>query len=305
MRWKNIINFFVIIITTICSYFIECQSCKYCHDIRRKRQHISEEDKIYPKITLKSKKDLFEKGNAYINVMMKSGNKKKGEKEYKLFFFEENTETMNPYTVDESKNIKGFDILSVTLAEIKSHKEKYSTEETHHGDFKFTIEGKKNKDEEDIDKKEIKIEEKEKKDKPKEKKEKKKEEETYYYYLKQKGLKKLFKSIPEGTNDGKSFYINDYLEIKKNEKSKNISEIKIFPLNGIGQTEYEVIEIYFININALLEIEVLLVAIEATDLVECILRGKIIYLDKDNNDDNEKTFEQQILGNDNTVTLTI
>ena len=339
MRWKNIINFFIIIIITIYSHFIKCDSCcKYCQDITRKRNHFSVNDTVFITLSLRSNNDLFTKGNAYINVKTVSGNKDDKMEEHKLFYFDQKEMKMAPYIYNTTEKLLQIDKITFSLKDIESDIEKkFSCEKKNTYDLRFKIEspnihkeeekdkkGEKDKEEEKNegnDKKEKenkednKEEEKDKKGEKDKKEEKDKEEENtkkknepkeeYYYFLKQKNLNKLFVSIPEERTDGKDFYINEYVGIKKNKNNKHITEIKFITLDNIGQTEFEIIEIYFLNINTLISIELLQTAIQGRDDVTYTVNCHIYDLNKDEKEDKEKYFSKKIYNNDTTIDLTI
>ena len=295
MRWKNIINFFIIIIITIYSHFIKCDSCcKYCQDITRKRNHFSVNDTVFITLSLRSNNDLFTKGNAYINVKTVSGNKDDKMEEHKLFYFDQKEMKMAPYIYNTTEKLLQIDKITFSLKDIESDIEKkFSCEKKNTYDLRFKIESPNIHKEEEKDKEE---ENTKKKNEPKE---------EYYYFLKQKNLNKLFVSIPEERTDGKDFYINEYVGIKKNKNNKHITEIKFITLDNIGQTEFEIIEIYFLNINTLVSIELLQTAIQGRDDVTYTVNCHIYDLNKDEKEDKEKYFSKKIYNNDTTIDLTI
>ena len=320
MRWKNIINFFIIIIITIYSHFIKCDSCcKYCQDITRKRNHFSVNDTVIITLSLRSSNNLFKKGNAYINVKTVSGNKNDKKEEHKLFYFDQKEMKMAPYIYNTTEKLLQIDQITFSLKDIeKDIKTKFSCEKKNTYDLRFKIESPNIHKEEEKDKKEEndKEEEKQEDNKEEEKNEEKyKEEENtkkknepkeeYYYFLKQKNLNKLFVSIPEERADGKDFYTNEYVGIKKNKNNKHITEIKFTTLDNIGQTEFEIIEIYFLNINTLVSIELLQTAIQGRDDVTYTVNCHIYDLNKDEKEDKEKYFSKKIYNNDTTIDLTI
>ena len=307
MRWKNIINFFIIIIITIYSHFIKCDSCcKYCQDITRKRNHFSVNDTVFITLSLRSNNDLFTKGNAYINVKTVSGNKDDKMEEHKLFYFDQKEMKMAPYIYNTTEKLLQIDKITFSLKDIESDIEKkFSCEKKNTYDLRFKIESPNIHKEEEKDKKGEK-DKKEEKDKEEENTKKKNgPKEEYYYFLKQKNLNKLFVSIPEERTDGKDFYINEYVGIKKNKNNKHITEIKFITLDNIGQTEFEIIEIYFLNINTLISIELLQTAIQGRDDVTYTVNCHIYDLNKDEKEDKEKYFSKKIYNNDTTIDLTI
>ena len=301
MRWKNIINFFIIIIITIYSHFIKCDSCcKYCQDITRKRNHFSVNDTVIITLSLRSSNNLFKKGNAYINVKTVSGNKNDKKEEHKLFYFDQKEMKMAPYIYNTTEKLLQIDQITFSLKDIeKDIKTKFSCEKKNTYDLRFKIESPNIHKEEEKDKKEENDKEEEKQE---DNKEDNKEEEKF---LKQKNLNKLFVSIPEERTDGKDFYTNEYVGIKKNKNNKHITEIKFTTLDNIGQTEFEIIEIYFLNINTLVSIELLQTAIQGRDDVTYTVNCHIYDLNKDEKEDKEKYFSKKIYNNDTTIDLTI
>lgn len=321
MRWKNIINFFIIIIITIYSHFIKCDSCcKYCQDILRKRNHFSVNDTVIITLSLRSNNDLFTKGNAYINVKTVSGNKNDKKEEHKLFYFDQKEMKMAPYIYNTSEKLLQIDQITFSLKDIeKDIKTKFSCEKKNTYDLRFKIEDKEMDKNTNIEKKESDsssseisekniVNEKNKDTSIKDTKkdtQKNETKENYYYFLKQKNLNKLFVSIPEERTDGKDFYTNEYVGIKKNKNNKHITEIKFTTLDNIGQAEFEIIEIYFLNINTLVSIELLQTAIQGRDDVTYTVNCHIYDLNKDEKEDKEKYFSKKIYNNDTTIDLTI